>query len=201
MKTYIDWTEQIRDGLKPLQERSVPRYKATELFRFYSSTLVPGLLQTEEYATAVLRVAARFHDLPVSESSEAARARLNRSSVIREPGHRFDFVIEESVLRCQIADPHVLSAQLRHLLPLDAVPAVSLGIIPTSAHERLQWPQETFHMFDEALVTVELVSGEVAISKASDIALYVKVFEELRSMAVYGAKAYELIMGAIESLH
>lgn len=200
MRTYTDWNEQIREGLKPLQERSVPRYQATELFRWYSSALVPGLLQTEQYAAAVLRAAARFHDLAVTDSADAARARLERSRVIHEAGHEFDFVIEESALRSQIADPDVMTAQLAHLLTAGALPNVSLGIVPMAAYERLQWHRETFHIFDETLVTVELVSGEVTITMPADIALYVKAFEELRSMAVYGAEARPLIVKAIDAL-
>jgi hypothetical protein len=169
------------------------------LFRWYSSTLVPGLLQTEQYAAAVLRTAARFHDLPMSDSADAARARLDRSRVIHEAGHRFDFVNEESVLRCQIADPDVMTAQLAFLMTADALPTVSLGIVPSGAYERLQWPQETFHMFEETLVTVELVSGEVTITMPSDIAKYMKAFDELRGMAVYGAEARVLIVKAIDS--
>lgn len=52
----------------------------------------------------------------------------------------------------------------------------------------------------ETLVSVELVSGEVTITMPSDIALYVKVFNEMPSMAVYGAEARTLIAQAIRAL-
>lgn len=200
MTTYTEWAEQIRNGLKQLQERSVPRYRTTEWFRVYSSTLVPGLLQTEKYAAAVLRTSARFHGLAPGDSAEAARARVERSCVIHQPRHRFDFVVEESVLRCQITDPDVMSAQLDYLISADALPGISLGIIPAAAYERVQWPRETFHIFDETIVTVELVSAEVEAKQAAEIALYVKAFGELRSMAVYGAEARALVVKAIDAL-
>jgi hypothetical protein len=198
--THTEWSERTRDGLRPLQERSIPRYQATEWFRVYSSTLVPGLLQTEQYAAAVLHSSARFHRLPASDSADAARARIDRSGVVHEPGRRFDFVVEESVLRCQITDPDVMSAQLGYLITVDALPGVSLGVIPAAAYERVQWPRETFHIFDETIVTVELVSAAVEVMQPSEIALYVRAYDELRSMAVYGTEARQLIVGAIESL-
>lgn len=119
---YREWRHQIRRGQKQLQESLVQFYRDTELFRVYSSTLVPGLLQTEGYAAAVLRRAARFRDLPIEDSAEAARARVERSRVIHEQGHRFVIVVEESVLRYQMADSDAMAAQLGHLLTAGALP-------------------------------------------------------------------------------
>ncbi|NUP19889.1 MAG: DNA-binding protein [Streptomyces sp.] len=200
MTKSTEWREQIGDGLTQLQQRSVPRYHATEQFRVYSSTLVPGLLQTEQYAAAVLRNSARFHEVAQGDSAEAARARVERSRVIHAPGRLADFVIEESVLRCQIADPDVMTAQLGYVMTADALAGVSIGIIPSTAHERV-WPRETFHIFDDTIVTVELVSSSVEVIQPSEIDLYVKAYGELRNLAVYGTQARELIVGAIESLH
>jgi hypothetical protein len=201
MTTHTEWSERVCGGMKALQEGSVPRYQATRLFRWYSSTLVPGLLQTEDYAAAVLRTARRFHDLSTDDSLEAARARVGRSQVILEPGHQFELIVEEWVLRSRIADTSALSGQLRHMLTATELPTVSLGIIPQATDERIQWPRETFHIFDDSLVTVELVSAEVEITQPSEIARYVKAFEQLRSMAVYGAESRALILKAIEALH
>lgn len=67
--------------------------------------------------------------------------------------------------------------------------------------ERTLWPQETFDVHDDTLVSVELISAEVNITQPSEIALYIKAFERLRRMAVYGAEARALILRAIEALH
>ncbi|WP_097968277.1 helix-turn-helix transcriptional regulator (plasmid) [Streptomyces anulatus] len=196
---YTEWRHQIRHGLKQLQNSSVAFFRTTELFRIYSSSLVPGLLQTEGYAAAVLAMSARFRELPVDDSADAARARVDRSRVIHERGHRFVLLIEEAVLHYRIGDADAMAAQLGHLLTAGALPAVSLGIIPTTAH-REQWPRETFHVYDNSLVSVELVSARIRITQPSEIALYTKAFEELRQTAVYGAAARALIVKAIDSL-
>ncbi len=133
-------------------------------------------------------MSARFRDLPVDDSAEAARARVDRSRVIHERGHRFVLLVEEAVLHYRIGDADAMAAQLGHLLTAGALPAVSLGIIPSTAH-REQWPRETFHVYDNSLVSVELVSARVRITQPSEIALYAKSFEELRQTAVYGAAA------------
>jgi transcriptional regulator with XRE-family HTH domain len=197
---YVEWRRRVRSGLKRLQDSYVELYQSTQLFRVYSPTLVPGLLQTEGYARAVLRNASQLLDLP-DDSDEAAVARLERSKVIHQPGHRFVMVIEESVLRYQLGDEDAMAAQLGYLLTAGALPSVSLGIIPSATADRTSWPQELFHVYDDTLVSVELLSAQVRVTQPSEVALYVKAFEQLRGMAVYGAEARALILKAIEALH
>ncbi|MFB6960190.1 helix-turn-helix domain-containing protein [Streptomyces sp. NPDC056309] len=197
---YREWRHQVRGGLKQLQESSAQFFRQTELFRVYSSTLVPGLLQTEGYAAGVLHTVARFRGLPVDDSAEAARARVERSRVLHEPGRRLVLLIEQAVLHCQMADEDAMAAQLDYLLTAGALPAVSLGIIPSATSQRTQWPRETFHIYDDKLVSVELVSARVRITQPSEVALYLKAFEQLRSMAVYGTEARQLVLDAIEAL-
>ncbi|AZS73611.1 DNA-binding protein [Streptomyces lydicus] len=198
--TYTEWRHKVRDGLKPLQNSLVQLFQETQLFRIYSSTLMPGLLQTEGYAAAVLRTVADFQELPFDDSTEAAQARVERSRIIHEPERRFVLLVEEAVLYHQLGDTEVMAAQLEYLLTTDAMPSVSLGIIPMATRERVQWPRETLHMYDDNLVSVELVSAKVDITRPSEIALYLKAFEQLRSMAVYGTEARALILKALEVL-
>ncbi|MDX3590540.1 Scr1 family TA system antitoxin-like transcriptional regulator [Streptomyces sp. ID03-2B] len=196
---YTEWRHQIRHGLKQLQTGSVAFFRQTELFRVYSSSLVPGLLQTEGYAAAVLGMSARFRELPVDDSAEAARPRRPlprhpRAGPPLRPPHRGGRTPLPN-----IGDADAMAAQLWYLLTAGALPAVSLGVIPSTEH-REQWPRETFHVYDNSLVSVELISARVRITQPSEIALYAKAFEELRQTAVYGAAARTLIVKAIDSL-
>lgn len=196
---YREWRQRVRTGLRKLQDSYVELYKSTSLLRVYSPVLVPGLLQTEGYAQALLSTNARFLGVP-DDAAEAAAARLQRSQIIHEPGHRFVMVVEEAVLYYQLGDAEAMAAQLGYLLTAGALPAVSFGIIPMATRERALWPQETFDVHDDTLVSVELISAEVNITQPSEIALYIKAFEQLRGMAVYGAEARGLILKAIEAL-
>jgi transcriptional regulator with XRE-family HTH domain len=196
---YREWRQRVRSGLKKLQDSYVELYRSTKLLRVYSPVLVPGLLQTEGYAQALLSLNARFLNIP-DDGAEAAAARVQRSQVIHEPGHRFVFLVEEAVLSYQLGDTDAMAAQLGYLLTTGALPQVSLGVIPTTTRERALWPQETFDVHDDTLVSVELLCAEVNVTQPSEIALYVKAFEQLRSMAVYGAQARTLIVKAIDAL-
>jgi len=197
---YREWREQVRAGMRQLQESVTDLYRETELFRVYSSTLVPGLLQTEGYASALLSEIADFRQIPVNDGPAAAVARVERSRIIHQAGRRFVVLIEEAVLTYQLGDADSMAAQLGHLLSAGALPAVSLGIVPGSVDGRRMWPQETFHVYDDRMVSVELLSAEVTITQPSEVSLYVAAFERLRSMAVYGADARALIVRAIDAL-
>ncbi|GAA0348792.1 helix-turn-helix transcriptional regulator [Streptomyces turgidiscabies] len=197
---YMEWRRKVRTGLKQLQNSYVPLFKSTQLFRIYSPTLVPGLLQTEGYAAGLLSSIAEFREIP-DDVAEAVAARLERSRVLHEPGHRFSMVIEEPVLYYQLGDADAMAAQLGYLLTAGALPAVSLGVIPSATPRRRMWPQELFHVYDEALVSVELLSARVQVTQPSEIAMYVKAFEQMRSMAVYGPEARALIVKAIDALN
>ncbi|MEU1128333.1 helix-turn-helix transcriptional regulator [Streptomyces sp. NPDC005900] len=196
---YREWRLRTKQGLRQLQDSYRDLYQATRLFRVYSSTLVPGLLQTEGYAKALLSANAELLDVP-NDAGAAARARVERSGIVHRAGRRFLLVVEEGVLHYQLCDRAAMAAQLGHLLTAGAMPAVSLGIIPAGTSDRALGPQELFHMYDDTLVSVELLSAQVNVTQPSEIALYLKAFEQLRSMAVYGADARALITRAIGAL-
>jgi hypothetical protein len=63
-------------------------------------------------------------------------------------------VIEEPVLHYRSGDPDAMAAQLDYLLTAGALPQVSLGIIPSAVQERPMRPQELFHVYDKAIVSV-----------------------------------------------
>ncbi|MGW1490739.1 helix-turn-helix domain-containing protein [Streptomyces sp. NPDC002402] len=197
---YSEWRHQVRSGLKQLQDSWVQFFQSTQLFRVYSSTLVPGLLQTEGYAAALLSTIADFREI-ANDGAEAAAARVERSRVIHEQGHRFVLLVEEAALHYELGDADAMAAQLGYLLTAGALPSVSLGVIPMATRQRRIWPQETFHIYDDTLVSVELLSAQVNITQPSEIALYLKAFEELRTMAVYGQAARALIVKAIDALN
>ncbi|MFC8826668.1 helix-turn-helix domain-containing protein [Streptomyces sp. NPDC057137] len=195
---YVHWKKLHRHGMRRAQEEVVPLYEATRHFRVYCSNVVPGMLQTEAYAAALLSTIAAFQGTP-DDSSEAAASRIERSHVLHEGGHRFALLMEETVLRYRIGDAETMAGQLGYLLAVMALPNVSLGIIPFSAERRV-WPLEAFYLFDDHQASVELLTAAVNVSAPSEITTYAKAFSQLAEMAVYGSDARALITEAINSL-
>ena len=80
------------------------------------------------------------------------------------------------------------------------MPTVSLGIIPLDADRSGMWPVESFFVFDDVQVNVELVTGFLTITQPREIAMYEKGFAELSRLAVYGRRARALIAAAISAV-
>ncbi|KWT60576.1 XRE family transcriptional regulator [Streptomyces albus subsp. albus] len=195
---YIEWRRLQRTGMRRLQESYVPLFERTRTFRVYCSNVVPGLLQTDEYARALLGSITAFRNAP-NDVSEAVEARLKRSNVIRQGDHRFALLVEESVLRHRVGGPATMAGQLGHLLSVMALPAVSLGVIPFTADRRM-WMLETFSIYDEVQAQVELLTAQVNVTAPSEVHDYLKAFREFSKLAVYGADARALITRAIDAL-
>ncbi|MGW2847731.1 helix-turn-helix domain-containing protein [Streptomyces sp. NPDC001274] len=195
---YVHWKKLHRHGMRRAQKEVVPLYQGTRHFRVYCSNVVPGMLQTEAYAAALLSTIATFQGTP-DDSSDAAASRVERSQVLHEGGRRFGLLMEETVLRYRIGDADTMAGQLGYLLAVMALPNVSLGIIPFTSDRRV-WPLEAFYLFDDRRASVELLTAAVNVSAPSEINVYAKAFSQLAEMAVYGSDARVLITDAINSL-
>ena len=80
------------------------------------------------------------------------------------------------------------------------MPAVSLGVIPLGTDRSQTWPVEAFSIFDDAQVTVELVSGRLILTQPHEIAMYAEMFAGLAGRAVYGPPARKLVTNGIAAL-
>jgi transcriptional regulator with XRE-family HTH domain len=196
---YIEWRRLNQTGLRHLQENKRPLYERTTSFKVYCSTVMPGLIQTPGYATALLSAIRTFRETP-DDVAEAVAARISRNHVLGSPGKGFTILIEESVLRYGVGDPEAMLAQLGHLLSVMALANVELGVIPLTAMRRLMWTVESFNVFDDATVHVELLSAQVTVTVPGEIVVYLRAFEQLAKLAVYDGEARSLISKAIADL-
>lgn len=195
---YVEWRRRNSTGLRHIQRSAIPLYERTRHFRIYEPGVIPGLLQTPDYARALMGAIIRFKGIP-DDTEAAVRARMDRQRVIR--GKRtFAFLLEEAAIRARVADGDVMVGQLGALLHAAVRPQISLGIIPSRAAERAMWPVEGFWIFDDERVLVELVSAEVTVTQPHEIGLYARTFAELAKAAVYGAAAHRVITSALDTL-
>jgi transcriptional regulator with XRE-family HTH domain len=196
---YVEYRRLNRAGMRRRQEAVRPLYERTALFKAYCPSVVPGWLQTAGYATALMSSITEFRETP-DDVAAAVNARMRRNSIISSDGHRFALLLEESVLRYRIGGADVMRGQLARLADAVALPAVALGVIPFGTPERPAWPVEQFTIFDDERVSVELLSAQVTVTAPSEITLYVRAFEQLTRLAVYGADARALISDALAAL-
>jgi transcriptional regulator with XRE-family HTH domain len=106
----------------------------------FESTLVTGLLQTGDYARAVI---SSNVNTPTGEVEDRVAARLARQRLFsRDYPPRFTFYLHETLLRLPIGGPIVLSDQLHHLLRMSVRPYLTLRVVPAAlgAHAGLSGP-------------------------------------------------------------
>jgi transcriptional regulator with XRE-family HTH domain len=197
---WQDWKRAERTGLLRLHVQVRDIFHRTRVLRAYTCKILPGLLQTADYTTAVLTAVRDSRNIPVDDVKATVVERTERKRVLREGDHRFVFLIEEAVLGYRIGGREVMTAQLQHLIELAALPSVVLGVIPGDADRSVRCPAESFTMFDMAQVSVEFVSGYLTISQPAEIAMYENVFAELMALAVVGQDARTLIERALRAL-
>jgi transcriptional regulator with XRE-family HTH domain len=196
---YIEWRRLNRGGMRRMQDSRRPLYERTRLFKAYCPSVVPGFLQTPSYAHALLSAITAFRGTP-DDVDEAVGARVKRNRIVGTGNHRFALLVEETVLRYRIGGADVMAGQLGCLLEAAALPLVSLGVIPFSAPSRPAWPVEQFTIFDDDRVHVELLSAQVTVTAPSEVTLYVRAFERLAALAVFGEDARGLIASALAAL-
>ncbi|WP_433227438.1 helix-turn-helix domain-containing protein [Actinomadura formosensis] len=197
---YREWRREWRAGAHRRQQAIATQEAETTLFRIFEPMVIPGLLQTREYAAQRFADNIAFHGTG-GDAETAVQARMDRQDVLRrgDRDRRFHMVMCEVALTIGLADDDVMIAQLERLLTLSILPRLSLGIIPTRARHR-RAPHHGFWVFDERLVLVDTAAAELAITQPREIAVYIQEFSWLASSAVYGAAARELINAAIRTL-
>ena len=183
---WVEWRRMEQSGLKHAQKARLPLYQRTRQFRIYTPSILPGVLQTKAYTTAVLAAIGRRRAV-ADDLGEAVAARMERQHVLHDTRRRFACLIEESALAAGFGAAEVMIGQLGHLIAMSALPNVSLGILPFRPDRDAAWPVEAFYMFDNEQVAVELVSGHLTVTQPREIAMYAQVFAELSDSAQFGA--------------
>ncbi|WP_228452994.1 helix-turn-helix domain-containing protein [Streptomyces alkaliterrae] len=153
---------------------------SSTVLRLFQGQLIPGLLQTPEYATAVFSLPPA---LPDETRARTVAARLERQAVLYEKGRAFRFVICEHVLRWRICDPAVMAVQLDRLVSLSRLPNVDIGVVPLSGRMP-DFPMTCFSIHDNRLVIAETFHSEVTTRDPRDIQTYVDTFERFADVAI-----------------
>ncbi len=195
---YIEWRRQMKFGLKRPQQARTTSYERAKVFRIYEPSLIPGLFQTAQYATAIMAKVIQFHDIP-DDLDQAVAVRLERQQMLYSGDRRFHVILEEQALHTRVGAAQTTAGQLDRLLTLMNLQRVTLGIIPARA-ERHTTPASGFWIFDDDAVQLETVSAELTITQHREVALYAKKFDLLSRSAATGAQARSIIVAAQNGL-
>jgi transcriptional regulator with XRE-family HTH domain len=164
--------------------------------RRYQSTIIPGLLQTRDYARVVHEVV--IPRLSRERVDELVEVRMMRQQLLTQnPAPGFWVVLDEAVLHRVVGGPVVMSAQLDRLIEVTKLPNVTIQIVPydAGAHPAMD---SAFSMLDFAssvasVVYVEGLVGWIYVDNPRDLVRYRQVFERLCAIALTPQESIELI--------
>ena len=155
--------------------------------RIWQLGVLSGLLQTEQYARAILAV-----NPGVTEEQVDGRlaARLARQAILtRDDPPAAWFLVDEAALRRCVGSPDVMAAQLAHLEGVAGLPNVTIQVVPSIAHAGLLGG---FAVAGRAAYVETAVAGQV-FEDADIIAGLVTRFDTLRNEAFRGSESLALI--------
>jgi transcriptional regulator with XRE-family HTH domain len=153
----------------------------------YESLFVPGLLQTEDYARAVITGV-----LPFASRDEVERrveVRMERQEVLRNDNPlQLWGIVDEAALRRQVGSSTVMRAQFRHLMEASELPNVTFQVIPfdAGAHAGMPGSFIVLQFTEEAIpdvIYIDSMAGDLFLEAESDVRRYKLVFEHLRAVS------------------
>jgi transcriptional regulator with XRE-family HTH domain len=170
----------------------VPAYVGLETaatsIDIYMSLIVPALLQTADYARAI--IGAVRPDLPRAEIDRRVELRMSRQALLdRDDPPELRVLLDEAVLQRPVGGPAVMAAQLRRLLEDAQRPAVTLRVLPivTGAHAGMDGPFTIFGFPAPAepdVVALDSAADALYLEGAEDLRRYRRVFERLLPAAL-----------------
>jgi transcriptional regulator with XRE-family HTH domain len=196
------WWHRFNDILPTWFQAYVGLEEAAARIRTYEVQFVPGLLQTKEYARAV--VTAGSAGVGSEEIARRVDLRLERQRMFdRSDGPIFWAVIDEAALRRPIGGSEVMRAQLEHLIDLMRQPNITIQVMPFSfgghsaeggAFSVLRFPDRDL----PDVVYVEQLASALYLDKREDVDRYTAVMERLCSVSTTPDETIELLRGIAE---
>jgi transcriptional regulator with XRE-family HTH domain len=183
------------DALPPsLKKFTVYEQQAVTLWSFEHS-LVPGLLQTEDYARSVIE---KHVDVLPEQVPERVRLRLERQSVLdREAPPRYWVLIDQQALERGTAPPKVMEAQLRHLAVMARRPNITVQVVPhrgpTGAYTLLSGAFNVAQTGDTIVAYVNHAADSMTTDSPAVVAMLTGRFDALRTEAHKGSESLALI--------
>ncbi len=190
LSRQASWWSKYREDITPQYLQYIEYEEAASVLRFYEPLLIPGILQSEDYVTEIIRELA-----DPGTAAERIRARieirLKRQQLLEQnPSPTLICVIDEAAIQRLLGQRSIARGQIVHLIELAERPNITVEIVPFSAgfHRGLL---EMFTILEfpdpeDADVLFSETSRDTILSQdeAGEITGYREVFEQLRSISL-----------------
>jgi transcriptional regulator with XRE-family HTH domain len=170
---------------------------AAQAVRAYEQQVVPGLLQSEQYAAAMIRAARP--DITSNESERRVHVRMERQSLLKQDDP-IDLwvVLDEAVVSRPVGGDAVMRDQLKRLVAAADLPNVTIQILPFAAGAHagmdgtfaiLDFPE----VEDPNVVFAENATGGLFLEKSEELTKYVFIFDHIRATALSPEESTSMI--------
>jgi len=196
------WWHDYSDMLASWFEDYLGLEEAAVRIRTYEAQFVPGLLQTEDYASAVIL-------LEYSNPQEIRRRvtlRIARQAILSRPDPTSLWVVlDEAVLRRTIGGGRAMRAQLKHLIDMAQQPNVTIQIMPFAAggHAAAGGSFSVLHFAENDLpdmVYLEQLASAQYLDKKDVVDTYIEVLDRLRVEAATPADSLEKLLARLREI-
>ena len=195
------WWHTYRDVLPDWFAAYLSLEQAALQIRAYEAEFVPGLLQTEDYARALLS-AGNPHS-PGEATERRVALRMRRQELLSRPSPPHVWIVmDETVLRWPVGGPRVMRAQIDHLIAMNGLPHVTLQVMPFSNGPHPAMRAGAFHLFRfrapelPDIVYLSGLVGAVYLDKTEDVVVYREALDRLGAQSAPARKT-EAVLGAI----
>lgn len=199
---YATWKERYAGGGATGKQADIFQLE-TQVTRIgeFQPALIPGLVQTAEYAREMLNLPTGpiIYGSDEADTARMVALRMQRQQALYTPGKRVQLVFLEGALRTRVCSPVTLAGQLDRLIAVTGLPTLELGVIPFDADVPVM-PLTSFMIYDTDLVVIEGLTGEQRLSDPDEVDAYDRLFEALRGAARHGQSATAIIQRALTDL-
>lgn len=193
------WWQRFHDILPDWFSMYVSLEGAAALLRAYEPHFVPGLLQTERYARAVMNAGAVGQARPEDIERHVALRMARQSLLTRVDAPKFWVIMDETVLRRPVGDsPDVMREQIDRLLEAAALSNVTLQIaeFSTGHHPGTYGPFVIFRFAVPELpdmVYSEYLTGAVYLDARPEVATHLEVMDRMAAQAATAQRTKEIL--------
>ncbi|MFH8789349.1 helix-turn-helix domain-containing protein [Streptomyces roseoverticillatus] len=166
--------------------------------RVYEASLVPGLLQTPNYASAVTE--GSWPEATTADIERRVQVRMRRQERITDPENplRLWAVIDESALRRIVGNREIMAEQMRQLVQFSLEPHITVQVLPydVGAHPGMYGKFSILEFNDPqdaSTVYLEGITSDLYLEKPNDVQTYSVMYEHLRMQALNAEHSRQFI--------
>jgi transcriptional regulator with XRE-family HTH domain len=198
------WWYSYRDVLPGRYEFFIGLEEEAASIQTFELAVIPGLLQTEDYARALVRGGPL--ELDPEEAERRVEVRMTRQQVLaKQDRPQLWAILDEGAIRRIVGGPAVMRAQLQHLMAVSEQGKTTIQVVPYSvgAHPGTAGSFIILGFAEPAeidVVYMETIGGNMSVDKAEDVQHYATAFDHLRAVALSPGGTRDMLRAVSDAL-